>query len=125
MSTRESRRRAQRQGRWAESICVALLRLGGHGILARGFRSPVGEIDIIARRGRALVFVEVKTRSDPDTAAAAVTPRQKRRITRAASLFLAKNPKFAQFDARFDVMLITRWRWPVRLRNAWSVDEYL
>ncbi|MFQ5534701.1 MAG: YraN family protein [Sphingomonadales bacterium] len=121
--TTESRRRAYRSGRWAETLCVLLLRLRGYRIVARGFRTPVGEIDIIAGRGGRLYFIEVKERADLEAAREAVTPRQRRRISRAAALFLARNPKYADWDAQFDVMLITPGRWPVRIQNAWSVED--
>ena len=66
--TRERRRKAWRWGRLAESAAAALLRLKGFRILARGYKVPVGEIDIVARRGRLVLFVEVKARPSADAA---------------------------------------------------------
>lgn len=120
----DKRRRAYRSGRWAETLCVVLLRLSGHGIVARDFRTPVGEIDIIARRGHGLYFIEVKVRADREAIDEAVTYRQRRRISRAAALFLARNPRYGGWDARFDVMLVTPGRWPRRITNAWTLDEF-
>ena len=113
------RRRAWAFGRWAEEICSWHLRLRGYRILARRFRTPVGEIDIVARRGRTLAVVEVKAREQRDAAAEAVSARQRRRIVRAAEAFLQQRPGCASLDARFDVMLVAPWRLPVHMKDAW------
>ena len=74
-------------------------------------RTPVGEIDIVARRGSVLALVEVKHRPDPESALEAVTPRQQKRIRSAARWFLAARPEFAAFCLRFDVILSWQgWR---------------
>lgn len=103
----------------AEMLCAMLLRLKGFRILARRFRTPVGEIDIVARRGRVVAFVEVKARADLATAGESVGPRQRRRIARAARVFLQKRPELQQFDLRFDVMLLAPWRLPLHISDAW------
>lgn len=118
----DTKRRAWRFGRIAETVCVWYLRLTGYQVIARGFRVPVGEIDIIARRGRTLAFVEVKARSG-DYAADALSPRQRRRIVRAAEAFLKVRPGLAELDLRLDVMLVRRWRPPMHLPGAWRVDD--
>ena len=87
-----ARRAAWRRGRLAETICVWSLRLRGWRIVARGWRVPVGEIDIIARRGGTLAAIEVKARDTYDAAAEAVSPRQQRRVARAFSVFLPRLP---------------------------------
>ena len=84
------RRRAERRGRLAEWLCLWHLRLRGWRIVARGWRCPAGEIDIVARRGGMLAIIEVKSRGDVAVAAAALAPRQRRRIARAAEAFLAR-----------------------------------
>ncbi len=89
---RWSRRAAYRRGRTAETVAVAWLRLRGYRILARGLRTPVGEIDIIARRGGTLAVVEVKSRASLAAAAAAVSAHQRRRIVRALQWYLAGKP---------------------------------
>src|SRR3954467_1837101 len=83
---------AFRLGLSAESRAAALLIAKGFRILARRWRSPVGEIDIVARRGRLLVFVEVKARAAFDDAAWSVTDRQRARIAAAAEAWLARYP---------------------------------
>jgi predicted AAA+ superfamily ATPase len=65
-ATTQRRERAQRRGRFAEWLCLWHLRLRGWRILARGWRCPSGEIDILARRGRVLAIVEVKSRNQID-----------------------------------------------------------
>jgi putative endonuclease len=100
------RRRRYRLGRHAELICAWNLRLRGWRILARRYRSPVGEIDIVARRGRLIAFVEVKARRDRGLALESVTARQRRRIRRAAELFVGAHPSLAALDFRFDVMVV-------------------
>ncbi|MEC8280741.1 MAG: YraN family protein [Pseudomonadota bacterium] len=108
------RRQRWRRGRRAEALAVLWLRLKGYRILARNFRVPVGEIDVIAGRGRILALVEVKARADLATALAAVAPRQWQRIARAATWFAA-----ADRDWRFDLMVIRPWRRPRHLVDAW------
>ena len=108
------RRQRWRRGRRAEAWAVLWLRLKGYRILARNFRVPVGEIDVIAGRGRILALVEVKARADLATALAAVAPRQWQRIARAATWFAA-----ADRDWRFDLMVIRPWRRPCHLVDAW------
>ena len=118
-SARAGRRRAYRAGRGAEILCAWLLRCKGYRIVARRYRSPVGEIDIIARRGEALAAIEVKVRASLAEAAESITPRQRERIIRAASQFLADHDRMAGLTVRFDSMLVVPWRWPVHMRDAW------
>lgn len=119
-SGRTARRRAYGRGRRAETVAAWWLRLKGYRILARGFRVPVGEVDLIARRGRVLALVEVKTRGSLAAAGEAMTLRQRRRIARAAAAFLQRHPKFAGLDLRFDVVLIAPYRRPRHLVDAWQ-----
>ena len=118
-----ARQRAQRRGRLAEWICVWHLRLRGWHILARGWRCPSGEIDILARRGRVLAVIEVKSRGEFATAASALAPRQRRRITRAAEAFLLQHPDLAGLGLRFDLMLVAPLRLPRHLGAAWRADD--
>src|SRR5580692_4236823 len=98
---------AFRLGISAESRAAAFLIAKGYRILARRWRSPVGEIDIIARRRQLLVFVEVKARDTLDDAAWSVTDRQKARIVAAAEAWLARQGDDHGFqDMRFDAMLV-------------------
>jgi putative endonuclease len=116
------RQRAQRRGRVAEWLCLWHLRLRGWRIVARGWRCPSGEIDILARRGKVLAVVEVKSRGEIATAASALAPRQRRRIARAAEAFLLSRPDLAGLDLRFDVMLVAPLRLPRHWPAAWRAD---
>lgn len=116
------RRLAWRFGRLGEALCAWRLRLSGWRILARDVRTAVGEIDLIARRGTMLAFIEVKARSD----AAATGPlgaQQRRRIVRAAGAWLAAHPQFSGLQMRFDVMLVGRNRLPRHLPGAFRTDD--
>jgi putative endonuclease len=97
---------AFRTGVSAEARAAALLMAKGYRILAKRFRTPHGEIDIVARRRNTVIFVEVKARASLDDAAYAVTPRQQARIIAAAQLWLMAHPEHEGYDLRFDAMLI-------------------
>ncbi|PKQ02525.1 MAG: YraN family protein [Alphaproteobacteria bacterium HGW-Alphaproteobacteria-12] len=111
-------RAAYRLGLRAETLAALLLRLKGYRIIARRMKTPAGEIDIVARRGRSLAIVEVKARGGGE-AAEALGPRQQRRLERAAAHFLGRFPQFADLDLRFDVVLVVPRRWPRHLGDAW------
>jgi putative endonuclease len=106
----------------AETLCALRLRLAGWRVVARDFRTEVGEIDIAARRGRVLAVIEVKARPDVGTAGAALTRRQQRRIINAALRLMQTRPDLAGLDLRFDAMLVRPWRWPVHLADAWRPE---
>lgn len=114
---------AFRLGLSAESRAAMCLIAKGHRIVARRWKTPPGEVDIVARRRRALVFVEVKARAHADDAAEAVTERGKRRIVAAAELWLAHNPDDAQREIRFDVMLVTPGKIPQHITNAFDATR--
>jgi putative endonuclease len=111
---------AFRYGVSAESRAVLLLIAKGFWIAARRFKTPVGEIDIVARRLRTLVFIEVKARADYDGAIEAVTGRQQRRIIAAAQYWLASHPADAARDIRFDVVLVVPGRLPRHMPAAFD-----
>jgi putative endonuclease len=111
---------AFRLGLSAESRAAMLLMAKGYRIAARRWKTPFGEIDIVARRRNALVFVEVKARDHADDAAVAVTERGKRRILSAAELWLAHHQGDAQRFIRFDVILVTPGRIPRHVVNAFD-----
>ena len=94
----------------------------GYRILAKRFRTPYGEIDLVARKRNLLVFVEVKARASLDEAAYAVTPRQQQRIINAAQGWLMAHPEHAEFDMRFDAMLIAPKRLPRHLLAAFDAS---
>ena len=106
----------------AESRAAAYLIAKGHRIVARRWRSPVGEIDIVARRRRLLVFVEVKARERLDDAAWSVTERQQARIVAAAETWLARYPDERIEDIRFDAILVAPGRLPRHIPAAFDAS---
>ncbi len=121
---RDERRRAERHGRRSETLAAWLLRLKFYRILGRRVRTPLGEIDLIARAPSGIVcFVEVKARADRAQAADALQARQRARIARAAELYLAGRPGLAGKGARFDVVSIVPGRLPRHLRDAWRAGD--
>jgi putative endonuclease len=106
-----NRRRAEQGGRRAETLAAWCLRLKGYAILAQRVRTPVGEIDLVARRGRTLVFVEVKARTTASDAALALDEYRLRRVAAAAE---ALAPRYARpgDDIRIDAVVIVPRRLP-------------
>jgi putative endonuclease len=96
----------------AESRAAAFLMAKGYRILAKRYRTPHGELDLVAKRRNLVAFVEVKARATLDEAAYAVTPRQQARIINAAQAWLVAHPDYAEFELRFDAMLIAPRRLP-------------
>ena len=113
---------AFRTGLSAEARAAAFLMAKGYRILAKRFRTPYGEIDLVARRRNLVAFVEVKARATLDDAAYAVTPRQQRRIIDAAQAWLMAHPEHAEFELRFDAMLIAPRRLPRHLLAAFDAS---
>jgi len=121
--TSQARQKAERRGHAAEWRAVWRLRLAGYSILARRYKTRLGEIDIVARRGDLLAFVEVKARRDFDAAVFALEGRQFGRVARAASLFLANHPRHAGCSVRFDAVLVGGSLWPRHLPDVWQPPE--
>ena len=113
------RQQAERGGRRAERLAAWWLRLKGWRILAMRARTPVGEVDLIARRGRTVAFIEVKWRATPEDRDLAIDAHRLRRVARAAQVLA---PKFVREgdDMRIDVILLAPRRWPRRIANAWQ-----
>ena len=113
--------RADRRGRRAETVAAWWLRLQGYAILARRLRTPAGEIDLIARRGRTLIFVEVKARETYDAAAWALRQGDLRRVARAAENLVARYGRDCT-TVRIDAVVVLPWTWPRQLRSVWRGD---
>ena len=114
---------AFRTGISAETRAAAFLMAKGYRILAKRFRTPYGEIDLVARRRNLLAFIEVKARASLDEAACAVTPRQQARIIAAAQAWLMAHPEHADFEMRFDAMLIAPRHLPRHLLAAFDASS--
>lgn len=95
-----------------------MLAMKGYRPLARRTRTASGEIDLIVIRGQLVAFVEVKQRATPEAAEASISPQQRRRIRRAADLWLARRSRYQDCELRFDLVLVIGWRWPVHLPGA-------
>lgn len=116
--TQTRRRAAEVMGRRSETVAVWLLRLKGYVILARRLRLPMGEIDVVARRGRTLVAVEVKARRDDAGLRDLIAEHQWRRICRSLEVFAGRR-RLDHMRMRFDVILVRRgWR-PHHRADAW------
>src|ERR1700720_3556773 len=113
---------AFRSGLSAEARAAAYLMAKGYRILAKRFRTPHGEIDIVAKRRNLVAFVEVKARASLDEAAFAVTPRQQARIIDAAQAWLVAHPEHAEFELRFDAILIAPRHLPRHLLAAFDAS---
>jgi putative endonuclease len=113
---------AFRLGVSAENVAAIFLGAKGYRTIARRWKSPVGEIDLVVKRGRLIVFVEVKARKGLDQAAESVQVRQRRRIVAAAETWLAAHPEHAGYDMRFDAVLVTPGRMPQHIVSAFEAD---
>jgi putative endonuclease len=114
-----NRRQAERGGRRAERLAAWWLRLKGWRILAVRARTSVGEVDLIARRGRVLAFVEVKARANDEAAGIALDDWRLRRVVSAAE---ALAPRYARpgDDVRIDAIFVVPRRLPRHMPNVWN-----
>lgn len=116
---KQRRAEAERQGRRAELLAVWWLRLAGWRILGQRLRVGAGEVDIVARRGKTVVFAEVKWRARSEDLAYAIDAYRLRRVARAAEILASRYAK-PDDTVRIDVILLAPGRWPRRITNAWQ-----
>jgi putative endonuclease len=121
--TTAQRLSALRRGRWAERWAALWLVAKGYRVLARNLRTPFGEIDLVARRGRVVALVEVKTRTTPTAARDSLKPIQQQRIARAGAWYVDRTPRLQGFDVRCDLIVVAGWRRPVHLPDAWQRQD--
>lgn len=107
-----------RRGHRGERLAALALMLKGYRILARRYRTKLGEIDLIARRGDLVLIVEVKVRPTLVAAMEAISRLNERRVEAAADLWLARQPDHARLSLRFDMVAVLPWRWPVHVENV-------
>jgi len=119
----DARRRAYRWGVSAETRAAWYLRLKGYRILARRYKTALGEIDLIARKGQTVVFVEVKARSHRRDALESVGPRTRRRLQAAAAAWAQKWPAYQDFAWRYDIVAIVPGQWPHHLIDAFRPGD--
>ena len=114
-----NRRQAERRGRGAETLACWYLRLKGWRILARRARVPGGEVDIVARRGRTLAFIEVKARGTQQAAAFALDRYRLRRVAAAAERLAPKYMRDGD-EVRIDALFVVPGKLPRHLANVWE-----
>lgn len=118
--TASAKRRAGfTKGHRGEWLAAWALRLKGYRILAVRYRTKLGEIDIVARRGDLVAMVEVKARPTLVEAMEAVGPASQARIERAADLWLSRRKNAQRLSLRFDIVAVLPRRWPVHVKDAW------
>ena len=111
------RRKAYRRGHSSEWLAAAALVLKGFRIVARRYRTKLGEIVLFARRGNLVLIVEVKARKSLMEAMEAIAYESERRIEGAADLWLSRQRDHAKISMRFDMVAVLPWRWPVHVEN--------
>ncbi|CAN0340534.1 unnamed protein product [Chrysoparadoxa australica] len=117
--SKAERTRAEARGRRAEFVASLLLRAKGYSILASRVRTPQGEVDLIAKRGRVVAFVEVKQRRNQRTAHQAVSQRNWQRIAAAAETWIARRPDLNKCDWRYDLIAVIPWKFPQHMPDFW------
>ena len=114
------RLRAYRRGHRSEWFAALALMLKGYRIVARRYRTKLGEIDLIARRGDLVLIVEVKVRPTLLQAMEAIGRTSERRIEAAADLWLMRQPDHALLSLRFDMVAVLPRRWPVHVESVFQ-----
>jgi len=112
--------KARNEGRASEYTAAFWLMAKGWRILAFRLKTPQGEIDVLARRGRILAVVEVKRRATLEAALEAVGYRQRQRLRAAAMDLAAKRPDFAGLSVRLDLLALAPGRLPRHIADAWA-----
>ena len=110
---------AEKRGRRGETLAAWFLRLKGWRIVGTRVKTPRGEVDLIARRGKSIVFVEVKARTHRRDLATAIDATRLRRVAAAAEILLPKYGKECE-NMQIDVIMVAPWRWPNHLPNVWQ-----
>jgi len=113
-----ARRKAYRRGHRGEWLAALALTMKGFRIVARRYRTPLGEIDLIARRGDLVLIVEVKARPTLIAAMESLARQSEHRIEGAADLWLSRQKDYGRLSVRFDMVAVLPWRWPVHVKNV-------
>jgi putative endonuclease len=116
------KRRAHRFGLRAEWMAAVWLSIKGYRLLERRFSASGGEIDIVARRGNVVAFVEVKARGELGAAATAISEVKRRRISRAGRAWLTRNPWAMGATLRGDAIFVAPGRLPRHIPAAYMLD---
>jgi putative endonuclease len=116
---KKTRAQAEQAGRRAEQFAAIALQLKGYVVVARRAKNARGEVDLIARRGNILAFIEVKMRQKTSDPATILAPAQMQRIINGATGWAAGRSWTQDCQWRYDFVLVTPWRWPLHVRDAW------
>ncbi|MGN1063409.1 MAG: YraN family protein [Alphaproteobacteria bacterium] len=112
-------------GHLCEKAALLYLMLKGYLPVAMnvvtGRGTGAGEIDLIMRRGKTLVFVEVKKRSSYCRGVEAITGKNQMRVARASAVFLQRHPAYQGYDVRYDAVVCVPWQWPKHIKGAWRI----
>lgn len=119
MTVKTKRQQAVESGRWAEKMAAWYLRFKGYRIIDVNVTTPVAQIDLIARKGKTWIIVEVKYRKSMAEAAKSIRYTQQQRLVRGAKYLLSRWPQLHQATIRFDAILMTPKSWPRHVQNAW------
>lgn len=107
------------KGLQAEALAKLYLQFRGYSILEYRFKTPMGEIDLIVKKGGVVAFVEVKLRRTEEAAAEAIHAKNQSRVRNAAELYLQKHPEYNECELRFDALVMAHGAWPQHIQNAW------
>jgi len=116
---KNKKQQAYQRGKWAEYLAAAMLIFKGYRILTLRYKATHGEIDIIARRGRTIVFIEVKARKSLTAGKESVTVKQRERISNAATQFMKQRPRLSNLTSRYDIVVIVSKSLPKHIKSAW------
>ena len=111
---------AYHRGIYAEILAGLYLMFTGWSVLAWRWQCPLGEIDLVAKKGKIITFIEVKARQNEQSALDSITAHQWRRISNAADIFISRQRQYADCSWRFDAIIIVPGKWPKRFKNMWD-----
>jgi len=117
---RERGTRGREEGRFAEALAAAWLMLKGYQILGFRLKTPQGEIDLLARKGKTLAVVEVKRRSSVEIALQSILPQQRERLLKAAATLASRRKALRQLDLRLDLIALAPGRLPRHVHNIFN-----
>jgi len=122
MTNKLHRTKAEEFGRKGEFWAKTYLLLKGFRVLAERYKTRNGELDLVAKRGQLLVFVEVKARRNKRALGEAFEAVRQERIVNAAQFWLSQNPQFHHHTIRFDVIGLAPFSWPVHIVDAFQTN---
>lgn len=114
------KQKADRDGRRAEALAALYLRCRFHSICHMRYKTPLGEIDIISKRGNTIYITEVKYRNSSASLSSALEMVSQQRLVSATEFFISRNPALAHYNYRFDIVFISKGHWPKYIKNAFS-----